>query len=247
MPRNLRLILEYDGTHFHGWQVQPGLDTIQGRLTSVSSEVTQEPIHVHGSGRTDAGTHALAQVCNFLTESKIPVENLKKAMNSLLPPSIRINAVDEVPLSFHARRDSVFKHYRYRILLSKSCSPFQYAYVHHCPYKLDLQKMSEAGERILGVHDFSAFCDSDSEIKSKIRHLMSSSFLFDSPRNLIEYNVCANGFLHHMVRNLVGTFLEIGKCRIASEEITNILESKDRSRAGRTAPAKGLFLVKVGY
>jgi tRNA pseudouridine38-40 synthase len=140
--------------HFHGWHSR--LDTIQGRLTSVS-EVLQEPIHVHGSGRTDAGTHALAQVCNFSTESKIPVENLKKAMNSLLPPSIRINAADEVPLSFHARRDSVFKHYRYRILLSKSCSPFQYAYVHHCPYELDLQKMSDAGERILGEHDFRHF------------------------------------------------------------------------------------------
>jgi tRNA pseudouridine38-40 synthase len=247
MPRNLRLILEYDGTHFHGWQIQPGLDTVQGRLTSVTSEVTKEPVKIHGSGRTDAGTHALAQVCNFLTESKIPVENLKKAMNSLLPPTIRINAIDEVPLSFHARRDAIFKHYRYRILMTKDCSPFLYPYVHHCPYKLDTQKMSQAGEKVLGEHDFSAFCDSDSEAESKVRRLMSSSFLFDSTRNLIEYNTCANGFLHHMVRNLVGTFLEIGKGRLACEEITKILESKNRSRAGSTAPAKGLFLVKVGY
>ena len=247
MPRNLRLILEYDGTHFHGWQVQPGLDTIQGRLTTVTSEVIKESVHIHSSGRTDAGTHALAQVCNFLTESRIPVENLKKAINSLLPPTIRVNTIDEVSLSFHARRDAVFKHYRYRILMSKNCSPFQYPYVHHCPYKLDIQKMSMAGEMVLGERDFSSFCDSDSEAESKVRLLMSSSFLFDSTRNLIEYNTCANGFLHHMVRNLVGTFLEIGKGRLACEEITRILESKNRSRAGPTAPAKGLFLVKVGY
>jgi tRNA pseudouridine38-40 synthase len=168
-------------------------------------------------------------------------------MNSLLPPSIRINAIEEALLSFHSRRDAVFKHYRYRILILKNCSPFDYRYVHHCPFKLNLEKMSEAGEKLVGEHDFSAFCYSDSEAESKIRRLMSSSFLFDSTRNLIEYNVCANGFLHHMVRNLVGIFLEIGKGRVACEAITNILESKDRSLAGSTAPAKGLFLVKVGY
>ncbi|MFN8005882.1 MAG: tRNA pseudouridine(38-40) synthase TruA [Terriglobia bacterium] len=247
MPRNLCLTLQYDGSDFHGWQVQPGLDTIQGRLTSVVAEVTRECVQIHGSGRTDAGTHALAQVCNFQTESRIPEGNLKKAMNSLLPPSIRIDKIEEVPLSFHARRDATFKHYRYRIFIQKDCSPFLYPYVHHVPYSLDLRKMSQASEMVLGVHDFSAFCDSDSEAESKVRQVMLSSFLFDSSRNLIEYNTCANGYLHHMVRNLVGTFLEVGKGRLACEAVRDILQSKKRSLAGPTAPAKGLFLVKVGY
>ena len=247
MLRNIRLLLEYDGTGFHGWQVQPGLETIQGTLTSVFTQVTKEPVHIHGSGRTDAGTHALGQVCNFLTENKIPVANLKKAANSLLPASIRVLSIDDVPISFHSRRDAVSKHYRYRILIMQNCSPFDYRYVHHYPYQLDLQKMSEAGEQVLGEHDFSSFCDSESEAESRIRHVMSSSFLFDSTRNLIEYNVCANGFLHHMVRNLIGTFLEVGKGRLTCERIRDILNLRDRSLAGPTAPAKGLFLVRVGY
>ncbi len=247
MERNVRLELEYEGTDFHGWQIQPNLDTIQGQLTQVIQRITEQPVLIHGSGRTDAGAHALAQVCNFKTESHIPPANIKKAINSLLPPTIRVTRIDEAPQEFHARLDAKVKHYRYRILNRNSCSPFDYRYVHHYPRPLDLVRMSQAAEVILGKHDFSSFCDSDSEVESKARRVISSSFVFDSQRNLIEYNICANGFLHHMVRNLVGTFLEVGKGKLTRENIFYILQSKNRSTAGPTAPAKGLFLVSVGY
>ena len=247
MARNVRLELEYDGTDFHGWQIQPNLDTIQGQLTQVIQRITEQPVLIHGSGRTDAGAHALAQVCNFKTESHIPIANFKKAINSLLPPTIRVTRLDEAPEDFHARLDAKVKHYRYRVLNRNACSPFDYCYVHHYPRPLDLIHMSQAAEVILGEHDFSSFCDSDSEAESKIRCVISSSFVFDSQRNLIEYNVCANGFLHHMVRNLVGTFLEVGRGKLTREDMGFIIHSKNRSTAGPTAPAKGLFLVSVSY
>ncbi|MEW5974900.1 MAG: tRNA pseudouridine(38-40) synthase TruA [Acidobacteriota bacterium] len=245
--RNLRLDVQYDGTDFHGWQVQPGLPTIQGVLTQVVERVTHERIQVHGSGRTDAGVHALAQVCSFQTFSSIPPSNLQKALNALLPPTIRVNRVEEVPLEFHARRSAKLKHYCYRILNARDCSPFVYRYVHHHPRRLDFASLSQAAQAVLGEHDFSSFCDSDSEVESKVRTLVSSVFVFDTRTDLIEYNVCANGFLHHMVRNLAGTFLEVGKGRLAVDGVHAILHSRCRSKAGPTAPAKGLFLVSVKY
>src|SRR5262245_53119390 len=245
--RNLRLELQYDGTDFHGWQVQPKLATIQGELTEAIRSVTAEEVHVTGSGRTDAGVHALAQVCNFRTEVGIPCINLQKALNSILPPAIRVTKIEEVPRDFHSRHDAKAKHYRYRILRDEWCSPFDYPYVLHHPRPLDLQSMSQAAELVIGEHDFSAFCDSDSEVESKVRRVASSFFVFDTRRNLIEYNVCANGFLHHMVRNIVGTLLEVGKGSLSVANVETILTSKKRSNAGPTAPAKGLFLVSVSY
>ncbi len=247
MLRNLRLELAYEGTDFHGWQIQPHLDTVQGQLTRVIHRITSEPVQVHGSGRTDAGVHALGQVCNFQTDSHIPLANFETAINSLLPPSIRVLGIEEAPPDFHARFSSRSKHYRYRILNTKSCSPFDYRYVHHCPRPLDFQQMSAAAELVIGQHDFSSFCDSDSEVDSTIREVTNSFFVFDTLRSLIEYNVCANGFLHHMVRNLVGTFVEVGKGKLTPEGFCAILAAKDRSAAGPTAPAKGLFLVSVDY
>ena len=245
--RNLKLVLQYDGTDFHGWQIQPSLPTVQGTLTHAISRITREPAQVHGSGRTDAGVHALAQVCNFYTCAPIPLGSFQKALNSLLPPSIRVREIEEVGRAFHARRDAVLKHYCYRILASKWCPPFDYRFVHHHPRPLDFPAMSEAAHRVLGEHDFSSFCDSDAEVESKVRRVASSFFVFDSKRDLIEYNVCANGFLHHMVRNLVGTFLEVGKGRLPVSSMEAILNAKKRSIAGPTAPAKGLFLVSVSY
>jgi tRNA pseudouridine38-40 synthase len=247
MSRNLRLQLQYDGTDFHGWQIQPNLPTVQGSLTEAIGSITAEEVHVNGSGRTDAGVHALAQVCNFLTQSKIPPSNLQKALNSVLPPSIRVIKIEEVPEQFHARHDAKAKHYRYRILKDKWCSPFDFRYVHHHPRSLDLERMSRAAELIVGEHDFSAFCDSDSEVESKVRRVISSFFVFDTRRNLIEYNTCANGFLHHMVRNIVGTLLEVGKGSLSVARVETILGSKNRSNSGPTAPAKGLFLMSVSY
>jgi len=168
-------------------------------------------------------------------------------LNSLLPPSIRVLTIDEIDRSFHARRNTVLKYYRYRILTSKWCTPFEYRFVHHHPRPLDFRAMSEAASMVIGEHDFSSFCDSDTEVESKVRRVSSSFFVFDSQRDLMEYNVCANGFLHHMVRNLVGTFLEVGKGRLAVPTVEAILNAKNRSIAGPTAPAKGLFLVSVSY
>ncbi|MCI0420352.1 MAG: tRNA pseudouridine(38-40) synthase TruA [Acidobacteria bacterium] len=247
MPRNLRLEIAYEGTNFHGWQMQPHLDTIQGQLTRVIERIVQAPVQVHGSGRTDAGAHALAQICSFKCESRIPLANFKKAVNSLLPASIRINRIDEAPENFHARFDARSKHYRYRILNATDCSPFDYRFVHHFPRPLDFVNLSTAAGLLLGEHDFSAFCDSDSDMEFKVREVTNSFFVFDSPRHLVEYNVCANGFLHHMVRNIVGTLLEVGKGKLACEDVPAILRSKSRSTAGPTAPAKGLFLVSVRY
>jgi tRNA pseudouridine38-40 synthase len=247
MSRNLRLQLQYDGTDFHGWQIQPNLPTIQGSLTEAIRSITAEEVHVNGSGRTDAGVHALAQVCNFLTQSKIPSSNLQKALNSVLSPSIRVTRIEEVPEQFHSRHDAKAKHYRYRILKGKWCSPFDFPYVYHYPRSLDLECMSRAAEAIVGEHDFSAFCDSDSEVESKVRRVISSFFVFDTRRNLIEYNTCANGFLHHMVRNIVGTLLEVGKGSLSATRVETILRSKNRSNSGPTAPAKGLFLMAVSY
>ena len=247
MSRNLRLEIAYDGTNFHGWQIQPHLDTIQGQLTHAIQRIVQAPVQVHGSGRTDAGAHALAQVCSFKCDSSIPLPNFRKAINSLLPPTIRVNTIEEAPENFHARFDSKWKHYRYRLLASRDCSPFDYRYGHHVPRPLDIVRLSAAAEFLLGEHDFSSFCDSQAETEFKVRTITNSFFVFDSLRHLIEYNVCANGFLHHMVRNIIGTLLEVGRGRITSEDFLKILRSRNRSNAGPTAPAKALFLVSVCY
>jgi len=245
--QNLRMELQYDGTGYHGWQIQPRLRTIQGELTHTLESIVREPVHVCGSGRTDAGAHALAQVCHFHTTSRLEPSSLWKALNSRLPATIRVTGIEKVADDFHARHHARTKHYRYRILNTSWCPPFEYPYVHHFHRRLDYEKLNRAAELVMGKRDFSAFCDADSQAKSKIRRVTTSLFVFDTRRKLLEYNVCADGFLHHMVRNLVGTFLEVGRGKLPVEAIPAILESKDRSRAGPTAPAKGLFLVWVGY
>ncbi len=245
--RNIRLEVQYDGTDYHGWQIQPRLRTIQGELTRTLERIVQQPVHVCGSGRTDAGAHAMGQVCHFQTTTRLDLSSLWKALNSRLPATIRVTKIETAAVDFHARRNARTKHYRYRILNTQWCSPFEYPYVYHFHRRLDYEKLNQAAELVLGRRDFSAFCDADSQAKCKIRHVTSSFFVFDTQRNLLEYNVCANGFLHHMVRNLVGTFLDVGRGKLQVEAIPGILESKNRSRAGPTAPAKGLFLVWVGY
>jgi tRNA pseudouridine38-40 synthase len=247
MPRNIRLEIAYDGTDFHGWQVQPHLDTIQGQITRTIERILENPVQVHGSGRTDAGAHALAQVCSFKCESLIPLPNFRKAINSLLPPAIRVNRIEEASETFHARFDAQSKHYRYRLLTTQDCSPFDYRFVHHVPRPLNFVQLSAAAQVFLGEHDFSAFCDSQSEVEFRVRNITNSFFVFDTSRHLIEYNVCANGFLHHMVRNIIGTLLEVGRGRISCADLSSILHSRNRSNAGPTAPAKGLFLVAVRY
>jgi tRNA pseudouridine38-40 synthase len=252
MPtRNLKLVLAYDGSEFSGWQVQPDCPTVQGTLASAIGRITGEKVLPQGSGRTDAGVHALAQVATFATESSVPAENLVKALNDILPPSIRIIESCEVEPDFHARKSARSKTYRYRIYRGPICPPFVARYVWHYPYTLDEVAMAEAAELIVGEHDFTSFAAVDpergreNEPINNVRHIRNSTWKSVGPE--LVYTIRGNGFLHHMVRNLVGTSILVGKATLQPEDMKRILEAKDRSAAGPTAPASGLYLVRVDY
>jgi tRNA pseudouridine38-40 synthase len=238
--RRIQITLAYDGGPFHGWQVQPGLATIQGTLEEIVSGMEGKPVHVAGSGRTDAGVHALAQVAAFSIENPIPLANLRRAMNRLLPPAIQVSAAEEVDAAFHPRFDVKAKTYEYRIFRGEVCSPFDWQFVHHYPYPLDEERMARLARLFEGEHDFSAFAasdDRDAEGQSKVRTVFSSTLARD--RDRLIYRVHGSGFLKHMVRNLVGTLIEAGRGNIGDAEFP--VES------GATVPAKGLFLVGVEY
>jgi len=244
--RRIRITVAYDGTDFHGWQVQPGLSTIQGTLEAVVAEIEGKPVHVAGSGRTDAGVHALEQTAAFTLENRIPLYNLKKAMNRLLPPSIRVLSAVEAPLEFHPRFDAVSKLYEYRIFRGEACPPFEWRYCYHFPYPLDEPVMQALAPLLEGEHDFSAFAASDErdrEERSKVRTIFSSKLEISGER--LVYRVSGSGFLKHMVRNIVGTLIEGGKGNLDQDGLRTMLERK--KRAGPSAPAKGLFLVSVTY
>jgi tRNA pseudouridine38-40 synthase len=267
--RNLKLILSYDGAEFAGWQVQPGLATIQGTLASAIGRLTSENVLPQGSGRTDAGVHALAQVASFETASVIPVENWVVALNDILPHSIRVVQVSEAAADFHARKSARQKTYRYRIYRAAICPPFLARYVWHYPYPLDESAITDAAGIVIGEHDFTSFAAVDPErvermtsngddgcrVRSQeaahavattnIRRIFSSSWAREGDEFV--YTVCGSGFLHHMVRNLVGTFVLVGKGSINTKDFERILQAQDRSTAGPTAPAGGLFLVSVEY
>jgi tRNA pseudouridine38-40 synthase len=247
MPRRIRITLAYDGTDFHGWQVQPGLPTIQGALEAVAAEIEGRPVHVAGSGRTDAGVHALAQVAAFTLENPIPLANLRKAMNRLLPPSIRVLAAAAAAPDFHPRFQALAKTYEYRIVRAEVCPPWEWRYVHHHPYPLDLDRMRACAPVIEGEHDFTAFAASDDRDRgepSKVRTIFSSR-LEALPDRLL-YRVRGSGFLKHMVRNIVGSLLEAGRGNLDERGLRDLLSGSPR-KAGPTAPAKGLFLVNVEY
>jgi tRNA pseudouridine38-40 synthase len=247
--RNFKLVLSYDGTDFFGWQVQPGAATIQGTLASAIGRVTGENVLPQGSGRTDAGVHALGQVATFVTHSPIPPENLVVALNDILPAAIRALEATEVPAEFHARKSARAKTYRYRMYRGAICSPFVARYVWHYPYPLDEDELQEVAGLIVGEHDFTSFAAVDPERgreeTSNVRQIFGSSW--ERQGDELVYIVRGNGFLHHMVRNLVGTFLLAGKGTLKPSEMTRILESRSRSAAGSTAPASGLCLVNVEY
>jgi tRNA pseudouridine38-40 synthase len=239
--RRIKVKVAYDGGAFHGWQVQPGLPTIQGALEEILSGMEGSPVHVAGSGRTDAGVHALEQVAAFTLANPIPLVNLRRAINRLLPPDIRVLTVEEVAPDFHPRFQATAKTYEYRIFRGEVCSPFEYPYVHFFPYPLMEEKMARLARALEGEHDFTVFAaadESDSEGKSKVRTVFSST-LERSEARLI-YRVRGSGFLKHMVRNIVGTLIEAGKGNIADLDAVP-------SKSGPTAPAKGLFLVNVEY
>jgi len=249
--RNLKLILSYDGAEFSGWQVQPDATTVQGTLASAIGRVTGEKVLPQGSGRTDAGVHALAQVVTFVTESSVPTENFVKALNDLLPPSVRVLEAEEAPAGFHARHSARAKTYRYRIYRGPICPPFLARYVWHYPYKLEARKMERAAALVVGEHDFTSFAAVDPErgregqALSNVRTIYFSSW--DCHGEELVYTVRGSGFLHHMVRNLMGTFILVGKGTLEVEDMTRILEARNRSAAGATAPANGLYLVNVEY
>ena len=249
--RNIKLVLAYDGTDFCGWQVQPDAETIQGTLATAIGRITGEKVLPQGSGRTDAGVHAIAQVATFTTESVIPTANFVIALNDILPPSIRVVEASEVSADFHARKSAWGKTYRYRIYREAICPPFLARYVWHYPYPLDEDAVLSAAPLIEGEHDFTSFAavdperGRDQETVSNVRTISSSQWHREGGE--LMYEVRGNGFLHHMVRNLVGTFLIVGKGTLQPRDMVTILEAKNRSAAGATAPASGLYLVSVDY
>ena len=246
--RRIKITVSYDGTDFKGWQVQPGLPTIQKDLEDVLGKLEGAPVSVAGSGRTDSGVHAVAQVAAFSLENPIPCDNLRRALNRYLPPSIRVvDAVETAP-DFHPRFDALAKTYEYRIFREELLDPFRFRYVHHHPYPLDEKLMNLTAPLFEGEHDFSAFAasdESDTPGKSKVRRIFSSTLVRTG--ELLVYRVRGSGFLKHMVRNVVGFLIETGKGNGGPDRLCELLDTGDRAKVGATVPAKGLFLVSVEY
>ncbi len=246
--RRIKILVSYDGTGYHGWQVQPGLPTIQAALEQVISEIEGRPVQVAGSGRTDAGVHAIGQVAAFSIENPIPVDNLRRAMNRLLPRDIRVLSVEDAAMDFHPRFQAKRKTYEYRIFRGQICSPFDRLYVCHHPYPLAIEEMIALAPLLEGEHDFRAFAASDDRDElglSKVRTIFCSRLALDGERLI--YRVTGSGFLKHMVRNIVGVLLEAGKGNVDRAAFLGRLEPGCEIPPGPTAPARGLFLMSVEY
>jgi tRNA pseudouridine38-40 synthase len=240
-----RMTLSYDGTDYLGWQIQPQGATIQSRLQEALTNIAGEPVSVVGAGRTDTGVHAHGQVAHFELPTPVPSAGILKGLNSMLPEDIRILDVEPAPPDFHARYSARSKTYRYCIDLAPIASPFRTRYTLHHPYPLALEALSQAAERFVGHHDFESFRASSCEAKTTKRDCTVSRFMEEGGELI--YEIAANGFLHHMVRNIVGTLLEVGRGRLAPDDIDRLFEARDRREAGPTAPARGLHLIRVEY
>jgi tRNA pseudouridine38-40 synthase len=244
--RTLKLLLEYDGTAYQGWQIQATGPTIQGVLEEKLAVLLRSPVRVTAAGRTDAGVHALGQVVSFRTESTMPVARLLRGLNALLPRDIAVRGGEEVPEGFDARRSARGKLYRYRLWNTPERSAFQGPYAWHVPRPLDLDAMREAAQALLGEHDFSAFRAADCPAKNPVRLLRRLEIL-ETGGPLLDLEIEATAFLKHMVRNIVGTLVEVGQGKRPAESLAGLLASRDRTHAGATAPPHGLFLVEIRY
>jgi tRNA pseudouridine38-40 synthase len=246
MPvRNIKLRLSYDGSAFNGWQVQPRVRTVQGVLEDAIEKLLDERSPVVASGRTDTGVHALGQVAHVHIRSTIPVDGMQKGLNAILPDDVVVRAAEEVGLEFHARYMAKTKVYAYVMETGAHRNPFSMRYALQLDYPLDLTAMEEAARVILGEHDFSSFMGAGSSVKGTQREVTASMLIGKGER--IYYVIEGSGFLRHMVRNIVGTLLLIGKGVLRPEDMEEILLARDRSQAGPTAPPQGLYLVGVRY
>ena len=243
--RNIRLTIAFDGTAYCGWQIQNSKPSIQGAVSAALAGITCEAISLTGSGRTDAGTHARGLVANFFTGSKIPAARFMLALNSMLPRDIRILAARNVPADFHARKSARSKIYRYQIYCGKILPPHLLREYFHFPYAFDFDCMAAAARLFLGEHDFASYAKTGSGVSNTIRRIFRCDLMRQGSR--VYLTVEGNGFLHHMVRNMAGTLLEVGQGRISLTDFAALFEKRDRTQAGFTAPSHGLILVKVRY
>jgi len=244
--RNIKLILEYEGASYHGWQRQQGTLTVQEVLESRLAVMLGGTVGVRASGRTDAGVHAKGQVVNFYSRSRLAPEEIQRGLNSLLPPDIVVLGAEEADHSFHARFSAISKIYEYRILNRPVPSALERAYSWHIRQLLAVEPMRRCLEELTGSHDFSAFMAAGSSVTSTQRHIFRASLEQPDPAHLV-FSFEADGFLRHMVRNLVGTLVDVGRGKRTPEEFSKILAGGDRRKAGMTAPAHGLYLVAVHY
>jgi tRNA pseudouridine38-40 synthase len=243
--RRLKLILEYEGTAYHGWQVQPGLLTIQGILQAALARIAGTPVQVTGAGRTDAGVHALGQVASFSADLRLDPPSLRRALNATLPHDIVVCQAEEAPADFDARRSARSKTYRYTLLRRDYPSAWLGRHTLYVPTPLNADAMAEAAKAVIGTHDFSAFRAGTCTARTPVRTVLDA--VWRTEGDLWHFEITANAFLQHMVRILLGTLLEVGRGKRAPSEIATILASRDRRRAGKTALPNGLCLVKVQY
>lgn len=243
--RNIKLTIEYDGTAYHGWQSQVNAAAVQDIVTKAVGKLTGECSSITGSSRTDTGVHALGQVCNFLTESTIPADKFAFALNTLLPEDITVQKSEEVSADFHSRFSTRGKKYRYLFYNSVFPSALLRNRAYHVFYPLNVDAMEQAARHFVGTHDFAAFCATGSSVKTTVRTITEASVMENG--RLVEFSIAGDGFLYNMVRIIAGTLVEVGFGRVKPDAVPDIIAGLDRKKAGRTAPAHGLYLVEVYY
>lgn len=243
--KNIKLTIEYDGTRYHGWQKQNGIITVQESIEKALEKILKHPTSLSGASRTDAGVHAIGQSANFYTDCSIPANKIPFALNTVLPEDIVIKEAHEVSTEFHARFSSKGKKYRYIINNSRIPSALNREREYFCPYKLNYELIRDMTEIIKGTHDFKGFMSAESIVRNTVRSIYTYDIHEINGKLIIE--ISGNGFLHNMVRILVGTLIDVGRMRISLQDIEKILENGNRKKAGKTVPPQGLYLVEVYY